>query len=72
MCCGNTYLVFGVINSNLSFSSVNPWMLLTTDNTVLVLDSDSLSKIQNINYILWGQTENVISVYGQLNYNGYS
>jgi hypothetical protein len=57
MCCGITYLVFGVMNSNLSFPPVKPQMLLTED-TVLALDSDSLSKIQNINYILGGQAEN--------------
>jgi hypothetical protein len=69
MCCGITYLVFGVMNSNLSFPSVNPWMLLT-EHTVLTLHSDSLSKVQNINYILGGERKNVIGVYSQLNYTG--
>jgi hypothetical protein len=46
--------------------------MLLTDHTVLVLDSDSLSKVQNINYISGGQTENVVGVCSQLNYTGYS
>ena len=71
MCCGITYLVFGVMNSSLSFPPVKPRMLLT-EHTVLTLDSDSLSKVQTINYILGGQTENEIGVNGQLNYTGYS
>jgi hypothetical protein len=54
MCCGITYLAFGVMNSNLTFSSIKPWMLLT-EHTVLTLDSDLLSKVQNINYILEGE-----------------
>jgi hypothetical protein len=39
-------------------------MLLKTDHRVLSLDSDSLSKVQNISYKLWEQAENVIGVYG--------
>lgn len=46
-CCVITYLVFGVMNSNLSFPPVKPRMLVT-EHTVLALDSDSLSKVQNI------------------------
>jgi len=69
MCCGITYLAFGVMNSNLSFSPVKPRILLT-EHTVLALDSDSLSKVQNINYTLGGQTENEIDVNCQLNYTG--
>jgi len=57
------------MNSNLSLSLVKPWMLLT-EHTVLALDSDSLSKVQNIKYTLGEQTENEIGVNCQLNYTG--
>jgi hypothetical protein len=46
--------------------------MLLTEHTILALDSDSLSKVQHINYILGGQTKNEIGVNGQLNYTGYS
>lgn len=69
ICCGITYLVFGVMNSNLSFSPVKPRMLLT-EHTVLALDSDSLSKVQNIKYTLGEETEDEIGVNCQLNYTG--